>query len=182
MSGAAAGCGVMSSALVPSVSSSWLAGREGRRDGRRRDGTGRPAGRAQENKGCGGPPRALYGLWGIFSQAAASRRGAMLALWPHSPSPPLRRLRPHYLGRNHTTAYRRSFIRYVPSGRKEAPKKRHKDSTSCESLRKLITRSFEVESRKGDRFLIIPHEVEGHVTYFLADHLRLSLLRCENST
>ena len=57
-----------------------------------------------------------------------------------------------------------------------------KTSQRCESLRKLITRSFEVESRKGDRFLIIPHEVEGHVTYFLADHLRLSLLRCENST
>ena len=159
----------MSSALVPSVSSSWLAGWEGRREG-----TGRPAGRgrAQENKGCGGPPLALYGLWGIFSQAAFRRRGAMLALWPHSPFPPLRRLRPHYLGRNHTTAYQRSFIKYVVRERRM-----QKTSQRCESLRKLITRSFEVESRKGDRFLIIPHEVEGHVTYFLADHLRLSLLR-----
>ena len=122
---AAAGCGVMSSALVPSVSSSWLAGREGRREG-----TGRPAGRgrAQENKGCGGPPLALYGLWGIFSQAAFRRRGAMLALWPHSPFPPLRRLRPHYLGRNHTTAYQRSFIKYVVRERR-MQKKRHKDAS-----------------------------------------------------
>ena len=43
---AAAGCGVMSSALVPSVSSSWLAGREGRREG-----TGRPAGRPRPGAG-----------------------------------------------------------------------------------------------------------------------------------
>ena len=74
------GCGVMSSALVPSVSSSWL---------------------------CCGGPRALCGATraaGAFSQAA-QRTAVHCSL---APFPPLRRLRPrpYYLTRNHRSAYR----------------------------------------------------------------------------